>query len=164
MAVLVAYASKHGATREVAERIGAILRSGGADVAVLPVDEVGEIEAYDAVVLGSAVYYGKWKKEASAFLEEHRFELAQRQVWLFSSGPTAAPAEPLHLQVSPHVGSVHARDHRVFGGSLDPAKLSFLERFIVRGVKAPMVDFRDWEEIEAWATAIREQLRQPVAA
>ena len=85
-AILVTYASKYGATREIAEKIGEDLRLAGLGVDVLPVDDVRELDPYKAVILGSAVYIGKWQKEAEVFLKANEQSLADRPTWIFSSG------------------------------------------------------------------------------
>ena len=92
--VLVAYATKYGATKEIAEEIGNVLRQAGLLTDVLPVNKVRDLNPYRAVILGSAVYIGRWRKEAAKFLQAHEQALAERQVWLFSSGPTGEGAPP----------------------------------------------------------------------
>jgi menaquinone-dependent protoporphyrinogen oxidase len=82
--VLVAYATKYGATAEIAEKIGQVLRQAGLRADVLPVDRVKDLTPYDAVVVGSAVYTGQWRKTAVKFLQANETALARRQVWLFS--------------------------------------------------------------------------------
>ena len=67
--VLVVYATKYGATAEIAEKIGQVLRQAGLRTDVLPADGVSDLTPYKAVVLGSAVYIGKWRKEAVKFLQ-----------------------------------------------------------------------------------------------
>ena len=88
MNILVTYASKYGATQEIAEKIGEVLRQAGLQVDILPVASIRNLAAYEAVSLGSAVYIGKWHKEAETFLRTNEKILAERPVWLFSSGPT----------------------------------------------------------------------------
>ena len=85
MTVLVAAASKHGATAEIAERIGAALRAHGVGVDVRALDDADELGAYEAFVLGSGVYLGNWLEEARRFLDAHAAELADRPTWLFAS-------------------------------------------------------------------------------
>ena len=85
--VLVAAATRHGATYELAEAIGSVIAAHGLSVDVRHLDEVENASAYDALVLGSAVYMGRWTKEARAFLERHERVVATRPTWLFSSGP-----------------------------------------------------------------------------
>jgi len=80
--VLVVYATKYGSTAEIAERIGQVLREAGLGADVQPADRVGDLGSYDAVVLGSAVYVGQWRKEAAKFLEVNEATLARTPVWL----------------------------------------------------------------------------------
>jgi menaquinone-dependent protoporphyrinogen oxidase len=154
MKLLVAYASKHGSTTGIAESIAAKLRAADHDVDVGPVAEVADVGTYDAYVIGSAVYYGGWMKEATAFVESNTAWLARRPVWLFSSGPVgpAAPADPKELPTLRE--AIAPLDHRVFYGALDRHHLSIGERIVVGAVKAPDGDFRDWQQIDAWADEI----------
>src|SRR5690349_740656 len=92
MSILVTYASKHGATAEIAERIAETLQASSLEVEVRPIDEVEDPAGYDAFVIGSAVYFGSWMKEASGFMQRNRAVLAVRPVWLFSSGPLGTSA------------------------------------------------------------------------
>ena len=68
--VLVAFGSKHGATEEIAEKIGETLERAGFPVDVVPVANVRDISGYAAVVLGSAAYIGQWRKDAAKFLKQ----------------------------------------------------------------------------------------------
>ena len=72
MRILVAYASRHGATRGIAERIALTLGRSGLDVTLRPVDQVRDVDRYDAFVIGSAAYTGHWLKDASRFVQQHR--------------------------------------------------------------------------------------------
>jgi menaquinone-dependent protoporphyrinogen oxidase len=166
--VLVAYATKYGATAEIADKIGEVLRQAGLQVDVLPADRAGDLGSYRAVVLGSAVYIGQWRKEAAKFLKANESVLAEKPVWLFSSGPTGEgdPAElvqgwrlPGKLQLI--ADRIQPRDIAVFHGAVDANKLNFLEKWMLKNVKAPAGDYRDWEAITAWATAIAEELQGP---
>lgn len=87
MRVLVAYASRHGATAGIARRIAEQLQAAGLDADVRDVQEVDDVAAYDAVVLGAAAYMFHWLKDATRFARRHRDVLAARPTWLFSSGP-----------------------------------------------------------------------------
>jgi menaquinone-dependent protoporphyrinogen oxidase len=88
--LLVIYATRHGSTQGVAERICVRLRECGAGAEVRPAEdaELLDIEGYDPVVLGSPVYSQRWLPEADRFVEAHAVELAARPVWLFSVGRT----------------------------------------------------------------------------
>ncbi len=167
--ILVAHASKHGATGEIAVKIGEVLHQAGFEVDVLPAQQVGELTPYVAVVLGSGIYAGQWLKEAVNFLEAYEKQLAERPVWLFSSGPTGE-GDPEQLlkgwrfpqAQQPIADRIRPRDIIVFGGELDTDKLNFFEKVIIKGVKAPTGDFRDWEAVTRWANGIAEVLKQPV--
>lgn len=163
--VLIAYATKYGATREIAERIGAVLEDAGYSIRVAPADQVSELAPYGAVVLGSAVYAGQWRKEAVDFLVEKESALAERPVWLFSSGPTGE-GDPVELMKGwrfpeaqqPIADRIGPRDIAFFGGELDLQKINLPEKLIVKAMKAPTGDFRDWQAIDAWAASIAEAL------
>jgi len=88
MHVLVTYASKYGATAGIAEAIGKGLSAAGLTADVTEVKAAGDIGAYDAVVLGSGLYMGRWLKDAARFLKRNESALATKKVWIFSSGPT----------------------------------------------------------------------------
>jgi menaquinone-dependent protoporphyrinogen oxidase len=164
--VLVAYATKYGATAEIAEKIGEVLRQAGLDADVREVTQVSNLSAYEAVVLGSAVYIGQWRKEAARFLRDNEAELARKPVWLFSIGPTGK-GDPVELtqgwrfpgKLQPIADRIHPRDVALFHGESDPEKLNFIEKWMLKNVKAPVGDFRDWEAITAWAGTIAEELQ-----
>jgi menaquinone-dependent protoporphyrinogen oxidase len=165
--VLVTYATKYGGTAEIAEKIGQVLRQAGLSTDVLPTTRVGDLSAYKAVVLGSGVYVGRWRKEAATFVKANEKVLAGQAVWLFSSGPTGE-GDPLKLTsgwrlpgaLQPVVDRIQPRDIAVFHGVLDMNQLNVIEKWMIKNVKAPMGDFRDWEAITAWATAIADALKE----
>jgi menaquinone-dependent protoporphyrinogen oxidase len=165
--VLVAYATKYGATAEIAAKIGEVLREAGLDADVQPADRVHDLTPYRAVVLGSAVYAGQWRKEAATFLEENEGALAERPVWLFSSGPTGE-GDPVELMngwrfpeaLQPIAGRIGARDIVLFHGVIDMQELNLPEKLIIKALKAPAGDSRDWDAITAWAKSIAEALQQ----
>ncbi len=167
MNTLVTYASKYGATQEIAEKIGEVLRQAGLQADILPVDNIRDLSAYEAVILGSAVYIGKWTKKAEAFLRTNEKILAGRPVWLFSSGPIG-DGNPVELvegwrlpdALKPVADRIHPRDIAVFHGFINPAKINFIEKWAVKSlVKKPVGDFRDWDSIVAWTTGIADALK-----
>ena len=87
MNVLVAYATKHGATQGIAERIAVRLSAAGLRADVKPIKAVGDLSGYSAFVVGSAAYIGRWLPEATEFVRANRTVLTDRPTWLFSSGP-----------------------------------------------------------------------------
>jgi menaquinone-dependent protoporphyrinogen oxidase len=178
MPVLVAYASKHGATRGIAERIAVKLTDEDHPADARSVQEASGLEGYDAFVIGSATYGFHWMDEALAFVKLNSAVLARHPVWLFSSGPLGneardAKGQDLRTVTVPKEISelqevVQARGHRVFFGALDPDTLGFAERALRKLPAAraglPEGDFRDWAEIDAWAGDIAHELARPPAS
>ena len=163
--VLVAYATKRGATAEIAEKIGEVIRDNGLQVDVLPAGQVKDITPYNAVILGSAAYIGQWRKDAVTLIKANEKTLSTMPVWLFSSGPTGE-GDPVELLkgwlypngLKPIIESIKPRGITVFHGAVTLDKLNFLEKWMLKNVKSPIGDFRDWDAIAAWASAIAEEL------
>jgi menaquinone-dependent protoporphyrinogen oxidase len=160
MKVLVTVGSKHGSTEEIGAAVRAALDDAGLEAVQLPPEQVSTLEGYDAVVIGSGVYAGRWVDSAKKFVDGHLDELRARPVWIFSSGPLGEPSKP---EEEPPDGTavaqrVGAREHRIFAGSVERSKLGFGERAIIGLVKAPYGDFRSWPSITAWGTGIAHSL------
>jgi menaquinone-dependent protoporphyrinogen oxidase len=158
--MLVTAASKHGATAEIGEAIASALVDEGIDAEVQSPDRVAAIDDFDAVIIGSGVYAGHWLEAAKQFVGRHGAALRQRPVWLFSSGPLGDPPAPAGeaVDVAPLVESTAARGHRVFAGNLAKERLGFAERAIVKMVRAPYGDYRNWPDITDWAREIAADL------
>jgi menaquinone-dependent protoporphyrinogen oxidase len=168
--VLVTYASKHGGTAEIAERIAAAITASGDVADVRPVAEVRDVARYDAVVLGSAVYYGRWRGDARAFLRRHGHALRERPTWLFSSGPTGGspeadaevtragetPDSPVPKELAGAVERVQLRGHATFPGRVDETMNGLLERWMPRG------DWRDLDRVAAWGVSIASELEREI--
>lgn len=163
--VLVAYASKHGATAQIGEYIAARLNHQDVLAQAASIAEADSPINFDACVLGSGVYAGMWIKSAVDFLKNYESELARMPVWLFSDGPTGvgSPQDLMNgwrfpADLQPVADRIHPKDIVFFHGALDMDKLKFAEKLIVRALKAPVGDFRDWSTIEAWANTIAKSL------
>ncbi|MFI5806722.1 flavodoxin domain-containing protein [Streptomyces sp. NPDC051561] len=161
--VLVAYGTRNGSTAGIAEAIGDALRAQGMEAQVRPAAEVEDVTSYDLVVVGGALYMGRWHVDAVRFARRHRSELLNRAVWLFSSGPLDPSAGERDI---PPVRGVRramirldAREHRTFGGRLEKGARGRMARTIVESGRGG--DFRDFDAISAWATALAAK---PVAA
>jgi menaquinone-dependent protoporphyrinogen oxidase len=165
MNVLVTAASQQGSTYGIAEAIGRTLRSRGLDVTVAEPHTVARVDDYDAFVVGSAIYMGRWLDGGVEFVRRFASDLAGRPVWLFSSGPVGDPqrklvqkmtADPLELPELLRL--TRAREHRIFAGKLSGAGLSGPRRLpllVFRGIEG---DWRDWSSVERWAAEIGEAL------
>lgn len=165
--ILVTYGTKHGATAEIAEKIGQVIREAGLDVDVASAKDVKNPSRYSAFVIGSAVYIGQWRKEARSFVQKTESLLASCPVWLFSSGP-ADKGDPVQLlkgwrypkSLEPVIERIEPRDIAVFHGLISPQKMGGLERWMINRVKSPEGDFRDWDSIAAWARGIADSLKE----
>jgi menaquinone-dependent protoporphyrinogen oxidase len=162
--VLVVVASKHGATQEIARALADEMpRGAGASGLTATLHEAARAPGpagFDAVVVGSAVYAGRWREEARDYVTAHAAELRDKPVWLFSSGPIGEPPFPPDEphDVHPLRQLIGARGHRVFPGRLDKELLSFGERAMVTAMRAPLGDFRDWAAVRAWAGELAAEL------
>jgi menaquinone-dependent protoporphyrinogen oxidase len=161
--ILVTYGSKHGSTAEIAEAIAHTFEEAGLTVDCIEAGTAKTVEPYDAVVVGSAVYMGRWRGDAARFLRKHANELAERPFWVFSSGPVGKPAEDDSAarwieppKIIDRVERLHARGHVVFGGRVPEAGLA--GRSMARNTPPEYRDRRDWDEIHAWAAAIASEL------
>lgn len=163
--VLVAYGSKYGSTAEIAGRIGDVLSREGLEADVSEAGSAGGLQGYAAVVVGSGVYYGRWRRPAASFLKKNRELLAGIPVWIFSSGP-AGEGDPLGLTdgwLSPKslqrvIDAIQPEDLALFHGKVDPEKINAFERWAMKKVDSPTGDFRDWDTIAEWAARIAKAL------
>ena len=163
MKVLVVSASKHEATRGIATAIVIALRDAGIEANDLAPADVHDIEPYDAVILGSAIYGGEWLPEANEFAMRFEAALRRRPVWLFSSGPVGDPLRPDEepRAVERLMAQLLPRGHRTFAGRLDRSRLGVAERTIAQVTRAPFGDYRDWPAIGRWASEIAAALAEP---
>ncbi len=165
MHVLVTAASRHGSTTEMAQLISGRLTDAGLDVTVLPPDQVDSLAGYDAAVIGSAIYIGRWMQAARDLVERCGPELATLPVWLFSSGPVGEPPKPEGdpTELPALLAATAARDHRVFAGRIERARLGPGERVVLAAVRVQEGDFRPLNDISQWANGIALTLREATA-
>ena len=163
MTVLVTASSRHGSTAGIADAIADGLTKRGIEARMVSPEDIMGLDAYTAVVIGSAVYAGHWLEEGRTLVDSHAAGLRDLPVWLFSSGPLGEPGhlkpEEETVDAAPIVEATGAIAHRTFAGKLDKAKLKFTERAMVIAFKAPEGDFRDWEAIDAYAGEIAQRLQ-----
>ena len=156
MRALVSVASRHGATTALGHAVARGLRQHGFEVDVVLPDEVTDVSAYEVVVIGSAVYAGRWMRAAKDLVQRHSAALRWRDVWLFSSGPLGNPPVPAEepADATTMLSDSGARGHVLLAGALHPDDLGLAERLVVRAVKAPYGDFRDWTAVDRWVEQI----------
>jgi menaquinone-dependent protoporphyrinogen oxidase len=162
---LVAYASKHGSTAEIAVAIGDALTASGIETTVRPSNLVEDVKRFDAVIIGSAVQMNRWLRDALDFARRFERDLRDRPTWFFSSGPTggtrkadAKVVELLALQPPPPgearkwAERIGIRGHTTFGGRIGEGIGGIFERWVPRG------DWRDFDVVTAWARGIASEL------
>jgi menaquinone-dependent protoporphyrinogen oxidase len=160
--VLIAVAGRHGATVEIAAEIADVLRHEmpRSRVVVHDAAEPCDLDGFDAVLIGSAIYLGRWLPAARTFVEMHHTRLSTTAVWLFSSGPLGDPPRPIDdlAEVTALGATISAQGHQVFAGRLQAADLRWTERLLVRAVHAPTGDFRDHDAVRGWALEVATEI------
>ena len=160
--LVVAAASRHGGTCEIADRLASTLEADlplGWVVVRPELSDLRVLDDADAVVLGSAIYYGHWMRSAAHALRYVR-DAPLLDLWLFSTGPVS-DVESENAQVMSADAIVEAGqavEHKVFGGRLDTSRLTWVERTVAKAVHAVPGDHRDWVEVDGWAHHIAQQL------
>lgn len=158
--ILVAYASKYGSTREVAEAVAQALQANGLTADLQPARGVRSLEGYSAVVLGAPLYMFHWHKDALQFLTRHKQALTQLPVSVFALGPFHDEPEDWQevrkelekeLAKFPWLSPAAAE---VFGGKFDPTALTFPWNLVPALKAMPPSDLRDWDKIRAWACGL----------
>ncbi len=165
MRVLVAHGSKMGGTAGIAETVGETLREAGLAVEVRAAAEVRDLRPYDAVVVGGALYAGRWHRAARRLVKGNAKALRERPVWLFSSGPLDDSASEREIppvrQVQALMDGIGARGHWTFGGRLPSDAKGFPASAMA---KRNAGDWRDSGQVRAWAARVAEELAATTAS
>ncbi|GGR36943.1 flavodoxin domain-containing protein [Streptomyces roseolus] len=164
--VLITYGTKNGSTAEIAHVVASVLRDEGLEAEVRPPSEVEDVAPYDAIVIGGALYMGRWHRDARRFTRQHRKDLRERPVWLFSSGPLDPSASERDI---PPVASARraqrrtdALGHVTFGGRLEAGAKGRMAKAILDEGRGG--DFRDLNRIAEWATDVAHDIGKPESA
>jgi menaquinone-dependent protoporphyrinogen oxidase len=162
--VLVVHASRKGSTREVAEAIAARLQTAGLRTVVQGARDRVDLRTFDAVVVGGALYTGRWHRDARRFLRRHRRILGTMPLGVFAMGPAATDGHSMAVSLAQLERALRrTRDLQpvaitIFGGVVDPERLRFpLNRM-------PPSDARNWDAITAWADEVAGNLQGPAVA
>lgn len=173
--VAVVYSSKYGFTKGIADSIADRMRENRVEAVAQSADKLSRPQDYDAFVIGSAVFFGKWMKEAREFVTSNQDLLSRKPVWLFSSGPTGTNKtdkkgrDLLEMSIPSDIAEfkkiINPRDHQVFYGGFNISQHGFGIRLLAKSAKIregmQEGDFRDWNEIRAWADGIAKELAGP---
>ena len=168
--ILLAYATKYGSTREVAEVIGQVSCQAGATVDIKCIKNVKDLSDYDAVIIGSAIQYDQWMPEARKFVTTHQNNLSKIPVAFFFTCLTlSSQTEKAEHQAMAYSDKLYALHPQIkpfsvgrFAGVLDYRKMSFFSRLIARGILTIFGvkegDYRNWDAIRLWANDVHTKL------
>lgn len=162
--ILIAYATRMGSSAEIAQALANELRATGQTADAVETEKVASLQGYDAVVIGGPMYMGHMDKRIGTFVKRHAPGLSLVPVAAFAVGLAAASQDPegvawsekaLYAALDP----LRPVTVAVFAGKLDPAKLSWWQRWITKKAKSPVGDFRDWDKIASWARDLPEKMK-----
>ena len=150
MRTIILYATKHGAAREVAERISAGL--GGVDLFDLKQEKLPDLREFECVIVGSSVYAGSIRKEAKSFLAKNVEALKDKQFGIFLCGMSKGVDEEVYKKNFPEAILQTAKVKSLLGGAFDPQKAGWFERLVMRIVtkQSGYVSTIDDEKIKAF--------------
>ena len=163
--VLVAYESQFGSTAEVADFVAKNLNTKLA-IDIVKITDVTDLSAYSTVIVGSAIQYDTWMKEARQFIDLNQDALSTKSVSYFlvcltlSKKSQAAKKQAQEyadkiVRLSP---KVKVKQFGQFAGVLDYSKMSFSTRIFAKGIMAILGvkegDYRDWDQIRLWAEGL----------
>ncbi|WP_040392426.1 flavodoxin domain-containing protein [Catelliglobosispora koreensis] len=155
--ILLAWESKHGSTADISHLLARRLRERGIQVTLFDTAKGDKpAGAFDAYILGSAVYRDRWMPHIMQLAHSMRPALLSKPVWLFSSGPLGHHPTPddSPADIADMFWCTAAREHKIFGGRLKAHNLSLMERANVSVTGKPYGDYRDHGDIIAWGDSI----------
>lgn len=157
--ILIAYASRHGATKEIAEALAAAVREAGFEADARPAGTVADVSLYAGVVIGAPLYAGTLVKDMPKFAERHQKALKAKPVAAFVSGSSLGEPKPEDIRNAESAlegvkSRLSLRDVAYFGGRFDPGSIPVVGFFVRLGGKDRVKDNRDWEQIRDWGRAL----------
>jgi menaquinone-dependent protoporphyrinogen oxidase len=162
--ILVAYVSPRGSTAGIAQAVGKELQSAGHSVDVVEMKSVSSLESYNAVVIGGPFYMGKVVGDVGKFIGRNRDALTKLPLAAFGVGVTPLGKNPAEIdnatkKLQKTLEPLKPVAVTIFAGKVDPAKLSFLQKWMVEKAKTPVGDFRDWNTIAVWAKELPGKMK-----
>jgi menaquinone-dependent protoporphyrinogen oxidase len=162
--VLVAYSTRYGSTKEVAEAVAGAIRAAGESVDLMKMKDVKSLEGYQGVVLGAPLYMFRWHPDARRFLPRHRKALEKLPVAVFALGPFHDKEEEwqeIRRELDKELAGfpwLNPVSRAVFGGKFDPSALRLPWTLLPALKKMPASDIRDWPKIKGWAAGLTKWL------
>jgi menaquinone-dependent protoporphyrinogen oxidase len=162
--VLVVYGTKSGCTSGVAERIGSALAAADVSVDVLLAEDKPDPAGYDGVVVGSGIRVGQWHSAVKEWVRHNADSLREMPTALFTVCLTMASdpekAEEVRAYTDPILAEsgIEPVDVALFGGWFEPKQFNLVERTVLKAMKAPQGDHRDWDAIDAWTAGVAPKL------
>ena len=165
--ILITFATRYGSTKEVAEVIADKIRDRGIEAEISNIIDISSLEGYDAVIIGSPIYMGKWLKEGLYFIQQFHESLKRVPVALFSVGITLKDRNEKNIKTAeksfdallPYINPVITG---VFAGKIDKSNMNFADRAILKLVKAEDGNFLNPDEISVWTANLIETFRKGV--
>lgn len=161
--ILIACATKYGSTYEIAEFMGDELKKTGLSADVYAARDVNDVSGYNMIVIGSPVYAGKWLPEATGMVKRNLAGLREKKVAFFSAGISMKDDTPENRDKLKEASEEALREIKpvlegFFAGKMTYRKLSIPHKIMVKAVKAPEGDFRNWRQIREWTLSLAEYL------
>lgn len=155
---LIAYAGKHGCTKECA-RVLAGKMSSDVDLCNLKEKQKVDLDAYDTIILGGSIYAGRIQKEVRELCTKNENLLKEKKLGLFICGMSEGDTAKKQLEASyPQelLGSALAKES--FGGKIEISKMNFMEKKIIKMIAKTESDMSNVSEelIDQFARSMNE--------
>lgn len=171
--ILILYSTVDGQTRKICQRLQEVIQQADRKVTLLPIGDAAdtELEAFDKIVIGASIRYGKHNPEVSDFIARHQPLLERRPNAFFSVNLVARKPGRDQPETNPYLQrfleriSWKPRQLAVFAGRLDYPSYGFLDRIVIRlimritgGPTDPtaVVEYTDWQKVEAFGRSLAE--------
>ncbi len=163
--ILITYATKAGSTADIAMRMAETLRAGQYLVDVKPVKEVTDLSPYSTVIAGSAIRVGNILPEMTQFIQDNLTALQSKRFDIFIAcmtleKDTAENRATVSAYLDPVRAMIQPASEGLFAGVMDLRRLNLLEKLMMKAMKTPVGDFRNWEQINGWIQGISTGLVQ----
>ena len=161
--VLIAYETSKGSTREIANAIAEEIRTAGWDAEAVEIKDSPRPEDYGYVIVGGPIYLGRIKG-VRGFVGSHEAVLSERLIGAFAVGMSfAVPDKETQASgrkaLDEAIAPLAAKHLGYFAGKIDMEKLSFIQKIMIKAVKSPVGDYRDWAAVKSWAQEIVKELK-----